>query len=183
VDEVNDELDHDESLDDEIDLEQVHGDAEGDENDAHSNEMTTKVSASWSLDDERNQMGTGQERTKKYELSGPTIRRDITIEAMIQSRKFSIIDNTYTRLAQMAFQAPRRSERSSVLEIRAHTADTECESKEVSWISTSSKRLASSTTANWAAVEFEDGLSNDLQKGNVKRKMSIESNIFDCLHG
>jgi hypothetical protein len=161
-------------MDDEDEMDDGHGGTLVDENEQRtiaesgSRSPTAKSMAS-SLRSEAKRPRLKQARQPAYNIPIPTIRRDPAIESIVESRKLSIIENSYTRLAQVSVLAPRPSQRLSTFELRPRTTDTDNGVKERLLSSRSVKRLASSKASEIDTNEWDDGPTEDRRKGQAKR--------------
>ncbi len=111
-----------------------------------------------------------------YSFGSVPVRRDPVIDSIIDSRKFSIIENPYTRLAQVTSQqAPRLSQRTNPSEGRQSIAEISDEVKERILTSQNGPRMPVSKTSELDKEGWDDGLANEPEKGKIE---SIEKEIF-----
>jgi hypothetical protein len=156
----------------------------GDENDQkgfidlnglnQSSRPATTKSLGSSLRSDGKRVRIKHQRPPLYSFGGATIKRDPVIESIIESRKFSVIENPYTRLAQVTSQPARLSQRTNPFEVHSSTAGAENEIKDGRLDSHSGKRIVSSTTAALDDDGWDDGLPGEHERG--KRK-SVEMKI------
>jgi hypothetical protein len=104
-------------------------------------------------------------RQPMYSFGGLKLKRDPVIETIIESRKFSIIENSYTRLAQVTTQAPRLSRRANPFELRPQTIEIENDITDRILSSQSGKRIAATELEN---EEWDDGITGEYEKGTRK---------------
>jgi len=130
-----------------------------------SSRPTTTKSVGSSLRSDGKRVRLKQPRQPLYNFGGVPLKRDPAIESIIESRKFSIIDNPYTRLAQITSQAPRVSQRTNPSERPSSTIDLENEIKDTVLTSQSETKLPVSTTSALDSEGWDDGLNGDFDKG------------------
>lgn len=97
-------------------------------------------------------------------------RRDPAVQAIIESRKFAIIDNPYTLLAQSTLQASRSGQRLSGFESRAKLARNENTMKERLLSSQSNARFAATTSVPWANQDSDEITTIDYPRGKLTGK-------------
>jgi hypothetical protein len=103
----------------------------------------------------------------------PTIKRDPVVEAIIESRKFSIIDNTYTRLAQ----STRPPQRNNLFDIRPPTSESETKRRDRAQSSQSEKaKVSVPTTIEYNVDGWDEGLTEEIEKGKEERTRQQSEN-------
>ena len=174
MEDPNFEWEDDQYIDDEDELEDGHGGTLADESDQKANaesgsQSPTAKSMASSLRSEVKRARVKQVRQPAYNIPLVSIRRDPVIESIVEARKLSIIENSYTRLAQVSLLAPRPSQRLSTLELRPRTTDTDNGVKERLLSSRNIKRLSSSKASEIDTDEWDDGSAEERRKGQSKR--------------
>jgi hypothetical protein len=94
-------------------------------------------------------------------LNSVIIKRDPLVEAIIESRKTSLIDNAYTRLAQ----STRPPQRINPFEIRPTTTETENEIKDRIPSSRMEKKIMLPTSFEMDLDDWADGITEEIEKG------------------
>jgi len=160
----------------------------GDENDQKGNNIdlnsvnqssrpeTTKSVGS-SLRSEGKRVRIKAQRQPLYNFGGVPVKRDPTVESIIESRKFMIIENSYTRLAQITSQPVKLTQRTNPFEIRSSADEIENENKDRMLSSHSGIRFSSSTTEEFDNEEWDDGLPGEHERG--KRKLISKKELFN----
>lgn len=173
VEDPNLEWDDDGLIDVDEDVEDLASAVIGDENESKVNEnndhdsqthvsQTNKSLASSMRSDVR-RARVKANRPPVFNFTGTVMRRDPAVESIIEARKFAVIENTYTRLAQVSTLAPRGGQRNSSFEFRPRTSDTETGlMKERLIAAMSAKRLPSALTSEAEKDDPEDGSPSDL---------------------
>lgn len=95
------------------------------------------------------------------------VKRDPAVESIIESRKHTIIENPYTRLAQITSQAPRLSQRAATMEMPAIT-ESDIEMKDRTGSSRSARKASPMVTTELDSQEWDDGLAIEYDKGNLE---------------
>ena len=173
MEDPNLEWDDDGSIDVEDDVEDLVSAVIGDENESkvnenNDNESQTHVSQAnkslaSSMRSDVRRARVKANRPPVFNFTGTLMRRDPAVESIIEARKFAVIENTYTRLAQVSTQAPRGGQRASSFEFRPRTSDTETGlMKERLIAAMSAKRLPSAHTNELEKDDPEDGSPSDL---------------------
>ena len=174
IEDPNFEWDEDQYIDDEDELEDVAGGTIADEGEQKTNvelgsRSPTGKSLTSSLRSEVKKPRLKQARQPVYNIPPPFIRRDPVVESIIEARKLSLIENSYTRLAQVSLLSPRPSQRHSAFELRPRTTDTEIGLKERVLSSRNIKRLPSSKASEIDTDEWDDGSAEERRKGHFTR--------------
>ncbi len=143
-----------------------------------SSRPTTTKSVGSSLRSDGKRVRLKQPRQPLYNFGGVSFKRDPTVEAIIESRKFSIIENPYTRLAQITSQAPRVSQRTNPSERRSSTIDLENEIKDTVLSSDSETKLPVSTTSALDSEGWDDGLSGEYERGQIEWIEKIKKKLI-----
>ena len=173
VEDPNLEWDDDALIDVDEDVEDLASAVIGDENeskvngnndhDSQTHVSQTNKSLASSMRSDVRRVRAKANRPPVFNFTGTVIRRDPAVESIIEARKFAVIENTYTRLAQVSTQAPRGGQRASSFEFRPRTSDTENGlMKERLIAAMSAKRLPSAHTNELEKDDPEDGSPSDL---------------------
>ena len=113
-------------------------------------------------------------RPAMYSFGSVGVRRDPIVDSIIESRKVSIIENPYTRLAQGTAQAPRLSQRANQYDTRPSTAEggeeeaeeeEEEESKDRKLSSRNARSVQIAATSELDNEGWDDGLTGEPEKG------------------
>ena len=138
--------------------------------DGSSRPQTTKSKGSQAHEDSKDQ--PKRVRPHAYNFSPSTLKRDPTMDAIIESRKLNVIENIYTRLSQTTSQARRPSPHVQINPVkpRSKTAQTEGVShtddgKEQIMKSQHIKSLSSTSTLELDNDKWDDGLNSEFDKG------------------
>ncbi len=107
-----------------------------------------------------------------FNLIGNNVKRDPTVEYIIESRKSNIIENAYTRLAQTTSQAFQPSQQARINSLKPRYATGKPENQ-VNFNDPKDERINSPNDKILpliSALEFDtdtldDGLNNDFDKG------------------
>ncbi|CAF2352876.1 unnamed protein product [Rotaria sp. Silwood2] len=127
--------------------------------------ITKSLSSSAHSDGKRGRLRNLHEHL--YTYGSVSVKRDPAIESIIESRQFSIIENSYTRLAQVTSQPPRLSKRSTQFELPIITeSDTEMKVRNLS--SRNKKKISAVSTAELDNQEWDDGLIGEHEKGKYR---------------
>lgn len=165
------EWDDDELIDGEEDIEDLASAVIGDENESKvninaDNDSQTQVSQmnkslGSSMRSDLKRARAKANRPPVFNFTSIVMRRDPAVESIIEARKLAVIENTYTRLAQVSTQATRPTQRMSSFDIRPGTSDTTTGvMKERLVAALSAKRLPSAHTTDLDKDDPEDGLPN-----------------------
>ena len=103
-------------------------------------------------------------RSSASNVNGATVKRDPVIESIIETRKFSIIDNTYTRLAQLN----RPQQRATLFDIRPPTTESETKRKERVASSHVEKKEPEPTIIEYSLDGWDEGINEEIEKGMGK---------------
>ncbi len=114
-----------------------------------------------SLRNDSKHVRINQPRESISSLNSVIIKRDPLIESIIESRKYSLIDNAYTRLAQ----STRPPQRTNPFEIRPTTTETENEIKDRISSSRIEKKIMLPTSFEMDIEDWADGLTEEIEKG------------------
>ncbi|CAF3365908.1 unnamed protein product [Rotaria sp. Silwood1] len=126
--------------------------------------ITKSLSSSAHSDGRRGRFRNPHEHLHTY--GSVSVKRDPAIESIIESRQFSIIENPYTRLAQVTSQPTRLSQRSNQFELPIITeSDTEMKVRSLS--SRNKKKISALPTAELDKQEWDDGLIGEHEKESV----------------
>ncbi|UJR27321.1 hypothetical protein I4U23_008614 [Adineta vaga] len=104
-----------------------------------------------------------QPRDSSSHLNSVSIKRDPIVESIIESRKCSVIENTYTRLAQLT----RPTQRSTLFDIRPPTTESETKRKERAPSSHSEKKENLPTTIEYSLDGWDEGLNEEIERDNI----------------
>ena len=174
VEDPNLEWDDEGLIDAEEDVEDLASTVIGDENESRVNgngdndsqihvSQANKSLASSMRSDVKRARAKGN-RQPAYNFATVIMRRDPAVESIIEARKFAVIENTYTRLAQVSTQAPRGGHRMSSFEFRPRTSDTETGMMRERIIAAmSAKRLPSAHTTGLDKDDPDDGSASEVQ--------------------
>ncbi|CAF1399229.1 unnamed protein product [Adineta ricciae] len=102
-------------------------------------------------------------RPSASNANGASVKRDPVIESIIETRKFSIIDNTYTRLAQLN----RPQQRTTVFDIRPATSESETKRKERVASSHIEKKEPEPTIIEYSLDGWDEGINEEIEKDNI----------------
>ncbi|CAF0797887.1 unnamed protein product [Rotaria sordida] len=115
-----------------------------------------------------------QSRPRAYDFSANNLRRDQTIERIIDSRRSSIIENEYTNLAQITSQNRRSPHvvRLNSIKSRSMTIQTENDIhnndiKDRIVNSQNSKNIPLTSTLQFDNEKWDDGLNTDFDKQSI----------------
>ena len=111
-----------------------------------------------------------------HSYSGITIRRDPDVESILETRRLSIIENSYTRLAQVTSDISKIS-RSNLFEIHSSANETETEVTDSLLSVEDSKRRLPLPANELYNVELEDRLAEE-HEGKRKEKKRKEKVIY-----
>jgi hypothetical protein len=138
----------------------------------HSSRPTTNKSTGSQLRGESKRLRLKQSRPLVFGFSAGNLKRDPTIEFIIESRKAAVIDNAYTRLAQTTSQTVRPSPHVHInsLKARPSTVQTENEidsndKKEQIIDSQKEKKIILPPTLPFDNDKWDDGLNGEFDKG------------------
>ncbi len=161
--------------DDDDDLEELQIGGLNDENDQkgvidsaalnQSSRPTTTKSGGSSLRGDGKRVRIKHQHLQLYSSGAAGLKRDPIIESIIESRKFSVIENPYTRLAQVTSQPARLSQRVNQFETRPSIIALENENKERILSSDSGIKLPFSTTSEIESEGWDDGVPGESEKG------------------
>ncbi len=156
-------------LEEEEDLEVLQSDNNADENEQKgaSRPPTTK-SADSSVHNEEKSVRIKPPRPTLYSFGSISLRRDPVIDSLIESRKFSIIENPYTRLAQVTSQEPRISQLRNTVDIRPSTAEEDNEENERSSNSRNRRKIQIPKTSELDNQGWDDGLPIEPENGKIE---------------
>ena len=159
-------------LEDDDELEEGEGGNAGDENALkgvnESSRPTTRKSVSPTLQNEEKRPRIKAPRATLYSFGNVVQRRDPVIDSLIESRKFSIIENPYTRLAQVTSQETRLPQK-NIPDIRPSTGDEGDEEYERSSTSQGRRRIVIPKASELENQGWDDGLPIEPDMG--KRKL------------
>ncbi|CAF1670859.1 unnamed protein product, partial [Rotaria magnacalcarata] len=99
-----------------------------------------------------------------YSFGNVLVKRDPAIESIIESRKYAIIENPYTRLAQVTSQAPRPSAHTAPFEIGLVPESSEFNMKDRNSSSRSIKRASPIGSTELDNEEWDDGFTEEFEK-------------------
>ncbi|CAF3594160.1 unnamed protein product [Rotaria socialis] len=99
-----------------------------------------------------------------YSFGSVLVKRDPAIESIIESRKYVIIENPYTRLSQVTSQAPRPSDHKTSFEIALVTESSEFNVKDRNSSARSTKRASPIGSAELDSEEWVDGFTEEFEK-------------------
>lgn len=131
-----------------------------------------------SLRSDGKRMRLKQQRPPLYNFGIVPLKRDPIVESLIESRKFSILENTYTRLAQVTSQAPRLSQRANPFEISPTIADIDNQTKDRILSSHSGIKLPSSINSDIDNEGLDDGSTGENERGRFKNREKILNYFF-----
>jgi hypothetical protein len=137
-----------------------------------SRPTTTKSMGSLRSDGRR--IRIKQQRQPLYSFGGVLLKRDPIVESIIESRKFAIMENPYTRLAQTTSQAPRLSQRATPFEIRPSTAEIDHETKDRILSSHSGIKLPSTVNTEIDNEGWDDGTTGEDERGRKSKRNSFQ---------
>jgi hypothetical protein len=138
----------------------------GDENVRKSSINTNPPAKIKALRNDSKHVRINQPRESISSLNSVIIKRDPLVEAIIESRKTSLIDNAYTRLAQ----STRPPQRINPFEIRPTTTETENEIKDRIPSSRMEKKIMLPTSFEMDLDDWADGITEEIEKGKrIKR--------------
>lgn len=140
----------------------------------HSSRPTTTKSMGSSLRSDGRRIRIKQQRQPLYSFGGVLVKRDPIVESIIESRKFVIMENPYTRLAQTTSQAPRLSQRATPFEIRPSTAEIDHEIKDRILSSHSGIKFSSTVNTEIDNEGWDDGLTGEDERGNKTKRNSLQ---------
>lgn len=130
--------------------------------------VSKSIASSARSDTKRVRLNHPREPLQNY--ASVSIKRDPIIESIVENRKFTIIENPYTRLALSTTQAPRLSQRSNPFETLNLSADPDSDPQERVLTSHSRKRLTPVSTTQLDNQDWDDGLSVESDKGKYWMK-------------
>jgi len=133
-----------------------------------SSRPTTTKSVGSSLRSDGKRVRLKAQRPTLFNFGNIVLKRDPFVEKIIESRKFSIIENPYTRLAQVTSQAPRLSQRTNAFEILSATVETEDENKDRISSPHNDIKFILSTTSQLDNEGWDDGLSIEYERGKIE---------------
>ncbi|CAF1323806.1 unnamed protein product [Rotaria sp. Silwood1] len=166
----DDALLQDDDLEEEIDI-KTNVDLNAEDN---SSRPATTKSVDSQLRGDTKSVRLQQSRPRLYDFSAGNLKRDLTLELIIGSRKSSVIENEYTNLAQTTSQHRRPSHhvRINSLKTRSMTLQTENDlhhndTKDRITNSQLGKNIPSTSTVQFDNEKWDDGLNTDFDKQSI----------------
>jgi hypothetical protein len=141
----------------------------------HSGRPQTNKSTGSQIRGESKRLRLKQSRPVVFGFSANNLKRDPAIESIIESRKSSLIDNSYTRLAQSTSQGVRPPQQVLIntLKPRATTSQTEItvdanDKKDQIINPPNGKKIQLPPNLPFDNDKWDDGLNGEFDKGKIR---------------
>ncbi|CAF1418044.1 unnamed protein product [Adineta steineri] len=140
-----------------------------------SNLPTNLKTSSTALRSDAKRVRINQPRESLSNSNNVVIKRDPVVESIIESRKLSLIDNSYTRLAQSS----RPPQRSSTFDMRPPTRESESAKKDRVVSSQSEKKVTLPVTIDYDVEGWDEGLTEEIEKDNISQSDKSCVQLYD----